>query len=74
MLKADEYRIDMREIDGLKINVTSYRIGSTYYCHVDHVDPGAVIARTEGESQDEVIQVAMAKAMERLKPKGSAGG
>jgi len=74
MLKADEYRIDMQEIDGLKINITSYRIGSTYYCHVDNVDPGAVIARTEGESQDEVIQVAMAKAMERLKPKGSAGG
>ena len=69
MLKADEYRIESKEIDGLKINITSYKIGATYYCHVDNVDPGAVIARSEAESQDEAIQVAMAKTMERLKPK-----
>jgi len=69
MLKADDYRIDSKEVDGLKINITSYKIGGTYYCHVDNVDPGAVIARAEGETQDEVIQVAMAKAMERLKPR-----
>ena len=70
MLKADDFRVDSKEVDGLKINVTSYRIGATYYCHVDNVDPGAVISRSEGESQDEVIQVAMAKAIERLRPKG----
>ena len=70
MLKADDFRVDSKEVDGLKINVTSYRIGATYYCHVDNVDPGAVIARSEGESHDEVIQVAMAKTMERLRPKG----
>ena len=69
MLKADEYRMESKEIDGLKINITSYKIGPTYYCHVDNVDPGAVIARSEAESQDEAIQVAMAKTMERLKPK-----
>ncbi|MBI1803313.1 MAG: hypothetical protein HY033_04930 [Ignavibacteriae bacterium] len=69
MLKAEDYRVDLKEIDGLKVNITSYRIGSTYYCHIDNVDPGAVIARSEGESHEEVIQATMARAMERLKPK-----
>ena len=69
MLKADDFRIDTKDIDGLTINVTSYRIGKTYYCHIDNVDPGSAIARSEAESQGEAIGVAMAKALERLTPK-----
>jgi len=69
MLKANDYRTDCKVVDGLEINITSYRIGGRYYCHVDNVDPGAVIARSEGESQAEVIEAAMAKAIARLKPR-----
>lgn len=69
MLKADDFRLDRTEISGWPVNVTSYRIGNTYYCHVDNVDPGATIVRTEGMTYDEVIQQAVAKAHERLTSK-----
>ena len=69
MLKADDFRIDKKEISGWPVNITSYKIGSTYYCHIDNVDPGAIIVRTEGTTYDEVIQSAMTKAQERLSPK-----
>ena len=49
MLKADDFRIDKQEIAGWPVNITSYKIGKMYYCHVDNVDPGTTIARVEGE-------------------------
>ena len=66
MLRAEQYRIDKREIAGQRVNITSYMIGDRYHCHVDNVDPGAVISRAEGPTQDVAIQAALAKAQERL--------
>ena len=69
MLKADDYKIDSRDVAGWPVNITSYRIGQTFYCHIDNVDPGATIARTQGATYDEAVQMALAKATERLLPK-----
>ena len=69
MLKADDFRIDTRELAGLKVNITSYKIGGTYYCHIDNVDPGATIARTEGTTQEEAVNEALLRAQQRLMPK-----
>jgi ribosomal protein S12 methylthiotransferase accessory factor YcaO len=38
----------------------------TYYCTVDNVDPGAVIARAKGATREEAEAEAIAKAKERL--------
>ena len=69
MLKADDFRIDTKEISGWKVNITSYKIGNQYYCHIDNVDPGAVIVRTEATTQDEAVRDALIKAQERLRSK-----
>ena len=66
MLKADDFRTDRREISGWPVNVTSYRIGATYFCRIDNLDPGATIARTEAETYEEAFQGAMTKAESRL--------
>jgi ribosomal protein L16/L10AE len=66
MLKADDFSINTREISGLTVNITSYKIGNKYYCHIDNVDPGATIVRLDGESKEEVIQTALEKAAQRL--------
>ena len=66
MLTADNFRIETQEISGLKVNVTSYKIGERFYCHIANVDPGATIVRTDGETQEEAVQAALAKAMQRL--------
>ncbi|MBI1807559.1 MAG: hypothetical protein HYR76_10965 [Ignavibacteria bacterium] len=69
MLKADDFRVETKEISGWKVNITSYRIGNTGYCHIDNIDPGATIARTEAETQEEAVAAALARARERLIPK-----
>jgi len=69
MLKADEYRVEKKELAGLQVNVTSYKIGDFYHCHIDNIDPGATIARTEGLTREEAELAALARALERLKPK-----
>ena len=69
MLKADDFNVNTREISGLTVNITSYKIGKRYYCHIDNVDPGATIVRMDGESKDEVIQTALERAMRRLTSK-----
>jgi len=69
MLKADDFNVNTREISGLTVNITSYKIGKRYYCHIDNVDPGATIVRLDGESKDEVIQTAIDRAIRRLTSK-----
>lgn len=66
-MKSENYRTTMREIDGVKINLTSYKIGEQFYCHVTNLDPGATIARAEAiTSQEDAEQIAFGKAIERL--------
>lgn len=66
-MKSENYRTTTREIDGVKINIISYKIGKQFYSHVTNFDPGATIARAEAtSSQEEAEQNALAKALERL--------
>jgi hypothetical protein len=70
-MKAEAYRTAAREINGFKVNVTSYRIGGQFYCHVTNVDPDATISRAEAATAEEAEKVALERATERLKPKKS---
>ena len=71
MLKTEEYRVQTREVNENKLNITSYKIGDRYYCHVDNVEPGATIARSDAPTEEEAIQAAVAKARDRLSPNTS---
>ena len=66
MLKAEEYQSNIKEVAGYKINVTSYKIGDQFHCHIDNVSPGATIARSTASTRDGAIQSALEKAQERL--------
>lgn len=67
MLKPENHRTSSRELEGIQINITSYKIGEQYYCHITNLDPGATIARAEATtSQDDAEQIALARAQERL--------
>ncbi len=69
MMRPEGFQVEPQEISGWKVNVTSYYIGGQYYCHVDNVDPGAVIARTEAPTREEATLLAILKAKERLTSK-----
>ena len=66
MLKTEGYRTDYREISGVKVSVTTYKIGDRFHCHVANAEPGATIARTEAASFEEAENLALAKTTERL--------
>lgn len=66
---AEEYRVVTKELGGLEVNVTSYKIGGRYHCHITNVDPGATIARTEGMTREEAELEALSRALQRLKSK-----
>lgn len=65
-MKSEDYRVEQGEIAGVKVNVTTYKIGERYYCHITNVDPGGTFAREEGASKEEAEQRALARAQERL--------
>ena len=69
MLKADDFRLDTKEIHGWQVNITSYKIGSKFFCHVANVDPGTTIVRTEGETYNEAYDSAISIAQQRLTSK-----
>lgn len=65
-MKAEEHSTEKKTISGQPINITSYKIDGRYHCHIDNVDPGATIARSEGTTRDEAVNHGLAKAIERL--------
>ncbi|MDA2933391.1 hypothetical protein MYX82_03505 [Acidobacteria bacterium AH-259-D05] len=65
-MKAENYHSETREVQGTTVNVTTYKIGERYFCHIDNVNPGATIARSEGASLAEALEVALEKATARL--------
>ena len=67
MLRSENYHVEQKEIAGVEVNVASYKIGDRYYCHVTNFDPGATIARAEGDSKDEAESLALASVEKRLR-------
>ena len=66
MEQAEGYKTSKLNLAGASVEVTSYKIGERYYCHVTNVDPGATIALAEGVSREEAEQLASMKAAKRL--------
>jgi hypothetical protein len=66
-LKSEEFRETKRELEGWPINIVTYRVGSTYYCTIDNVSPGARFARAEGPTRDAAEAAALEKAARYLK-------
>ena len=65
-MKAENYQKEKREVEGRMINLTTYKIGERYFCHIDNVSPGATIARTGGGTLEEARELALQKVTARL--------
>jgi hypothetical protein len=66
-VKAEDYSERKDTLDGWPVHIVTYRIGGTYYCTIDNVDPGARFARAEGATREDVERVALEKAQRYLK-------
>jgi len=65
-LIPQEYRERTEPVPPFKIHIVSYRLGDTFHCTIDNVDPGANISRAEGKTREEAESRAVSKAKERL--------
>ena len=65
-MKAEDYNERKDTIDTWPIHIVTYRIGDTYYCTIDNVDPGARFARAEGPTRDDAERIALEKAKRYL--------
>ncbi len=61
-----EYTERWEAVAPFRMHVTTYRIDATWYCTVDDVDPGAVIARSKAPSREEAEHKATARARMRM--------
>ena len=66
-MKAEDFAERNETIDTWPIHIVTYRIGDTYYCTIDNVDPGARLARAEGRTRDEAERAALEKAQRYLR-------
>ena len=64
--KTEAFQEREESVPPFKIKITSYKIGDAYHCVVDNVDPGAIIARSEGSTRAEAEGKAFTRARERL--------
>lgn len=65
-MQAQGYERRRQEVAGWPVGIVSYRLGERFICEVDHVDPGARIARAEAASREEAERAALGTALRRL--------
>ena len=63
---AEEYRQRLESLPPHKVRLTCYKLDGTYYCTVDNVSQGDVIARAEGKTLQDAETAAMTVARNLL--------
>jgi len=66
-MKTEDFKEEFRELNGVPLRVSTYKIGDDYYCHVYNVDPGATIARSTAISREKAVEEAMIKVNQRIR-------
>jgi hypothetical protein len=69
-MNSEKFQEEITEVNGVKMRVTTYKIGDKFHCHVATTDPGATIARASSESKEEAQETALNKAEQRVIIKG----
>jgi len=68
---AEGYQERREKILDWEVHVVTYKSGDRYYCKIDDINPGAVIARGDGDAPKhaEAQALALAKAYLSRKPR-----
>lgn len=53
-------------LEGVQVQLTSYRIGERYSCTIDNIDPGAIIGRGSGPDRRTAEEAATNQASMKL--------
>ncbi len=71
MARAEDYRVVTKDVAGVKVRMTSYKLEDRFFCHIANVDPGATISRAEATTREEAEKLALAEATQKLQTKKS---
>lgn len=71
MIKAEDYFEEVRELDGIPVRITVYKISGEFHCHIINADAGATIARASATDRETALLVALQKAENRLQKNAS---
>ena len=71
-MSNEQFQEEIREVNGIKMRVTTYKIGDKFHCHVANTEPGATIARASGENKEDALQTALNKAGQQVIIKGKS--
>ncbi|MFI5134401.1 MAG: hypothetical protein ACHQD9_00980 [Chitinophagales bacterium] len=71
-MNNDQIQEEFREVNGLKIRVTTYKVGHKFHCQVSDPVPEATIAKATGPSKEAAVNKALNKASERIIIKGKS--
>lgn len=71
MARAEDYRVVTKDVAGVKVRITSYKLEDRFFCHIANVDPGATISRAEATTREEAEKLALAEATQKLQTKKS---
>lgn len=66
IMRPEEYQERIQSMPPFQVHIVSYRLGEEFHCSVDNVDPGAVIARSQGPTRAEAESKAIERAARRL--------
>jgi hypothetical protein len=71
LIRPEEYQERVLSVRPFQVRIVSYRLGEEFLCSVDNVDPGAVIARSQGATRAEAEAKALERATKRLESSAS---
>jgi hypothetical protein len=65
-MTSEQFEEEIRDVNGTKVVVTTYKIDAEFYCHVSNFEPGATIARASAIEKEVAVNEAVRKASERI--------
>jgi hypothetical protein len=71
IIRPEEYQERILPVPPFQVRIVSYRLGEEFHCSVDNVDPGAVVARSQGATRAEAEAKAVERATKRLESSAS---
>ena len=66
-MRAEDFQERKVEVASWAVNLSSYRLGETYFAKADNVSPGAALARSTGATREEAEDKALRRAEELLR-------
>ena len=71
-MTGQQIQEEIREVNGVKMRVTTYKVGNKFHCQIDSTDPGATVAKASNQIKEEAVKSALNKANQRVIIKGKS--